>query len=105
MTANFTKYSKILENAKLKFISPCDEMIIVTSRQKDKGREILRMSEDLNGWPYEGLVHESEVSLRLDIEFKHAIPVYQIIKNGRSFSVESCWAGIGGFIGIFVGVQ
>ena len=51
------------------------------------------------------MTHENETKLRLDIAFTHANPVYQVIKNGRSFSVESCWAGIGGFIGIFVGVS
>ena len=102
MTANFTKFSKMIEKAKLNFFPPCDEMIIVTNRQKEKGREMLRA--DLNGWK-DHLVYEDEVNLRLDMEFNHANPVYQIIKNGRSFTVESCWAGIGGFIGIFVGVS
>ena len=102
MTENFTKIGNIIENAKLQFDSPCDEMIIVTNKYEKKGREMIRA--DLSGWE-DHMVHEDEVSLRLDIEFNHANPVYQIIKNGRSFSVESCWAGIGGFIGIFVGVS
>lgn len=102
MTTNFTKLSNIIENAKQKFESPCDEMIIITNKQEKKGREMLRA--DLSG-QYDHRVYENEVSLRLDIEFNQVNPVYQIIKNGRSFSVESCWAGIGGFVGIFVGVS
>ena len=102
MTTNFTQRSNLIKNLKLKLDSPCDEMIIVTNKQEKKGREMLRA--DLSGHE-DHMVYEDEVNLRLDIEFNHANPVYQIIQNGRSFSVESCWAGIGGFIGIFVGVS
>ena len=77
-------------------------MIIITNKQEKKGREMLRA--DLSG-QFDHLVYRNEVSLRLDIEFNQVNPVYQIIKNGRSVSVESCWAGIGGFVGIFVGVS
>ena len=30
---------------------------------------------------------------------------YQVIENSRAFSVENCWSGIGGFVGIFVGLS
>ena len=102
MTTNFTKPSYIIENAKSQFDSPCDEMIIITNKQEKKGREMIWA--DLNG-QFDMNVYENETSLRLDIEFHHANPVYQVIENGRKFSVENCWAGIGGFIGIFVGVS
>ena len=30
---------------------------------------------------------------------------FQNIVNHRDFTIENCWAGIGGFVGIFVGVS
>ena len=30
---------------------------------------------------------------------------YQVIENSRAFSVENCWSGIGGFVGIFIGLS
>ena len=104
MTANFTKIGEdgIMGKVKHQFDPPCDEMIIVSNKQYLKGKELVW--NNLNGID-DKMTHENEFKLRLDIEFTHANPVYQVIKNGRSFSVESCWAGIGGFIGIFVGVS
>ena len=43
--------------------------------------------------------------LYLDIQFRLVNERYQVITNTRGFTIESCWAGIGGFIGIFVGVS
>ena len=83
LTTNFTS----LENVRDQIVPPCQEMIIVTNVQMVKGR--LRKGEDLY----------------LDIQFRHVNDRYQVITNTRGFSVESCWSGIGGFIGIFVGVS
>ena len=104
MTANFTNVGEdgIIGKIKHQFYPPCDEMIIVSNKQYLKGKEMVW--NDLNGHE-DFMTHENETKVRLDIVFTHANPVYQVIKNGRSFSVESCWAGIGGFIGIFVGVS
>ena len=104
ITANFTNIGEdgIVGEIKHQFDPPCDEMIIVSNKQYLKGKEMVW--NDLNGHE-DFMMHENETKLRLDIVFTHANPVYQVIKNGRSFSVESCWAGIGGFIGIFVGVS
>ena len=42
----------------------------------------------------------------LDIEFTISTGgTYQVIGNSRAFSVENCWSGIGGFVGIFVGLS
>ena len=41
----------------------------------------------------------------LDIQFRHVNDEYQNITNTKAFTTESCWSGIGGFIGIFVGVS
>ena len=104
MTVNFTKLGEdgIIGKIRHRYDPPCDEMIIVSNKQYLKGRQMLW--NNLNGHD-DFYTHVNEVNLRLDIEINHANPVYQVIKNGRSFSVESCWAGIGGFIGIFVGVS
>ena len=34
-----------------------------------------------------------------------AVDNFQNIVNQRGFTVENCWAGIGGFVGIFVGMS
>ena len=70
-----------------KIVPPCQEMIIVTNVQRVKGR--IRKNKDLY----------------LDFQLRHVNDRYQVITNTRGFSVESCWSGIGGFIGIFVGVS
>ena len=42
----------------------------------------------------------------LDLEFTISTGgTYQVIENTRAFSVENCWSGIGGFVGIFVGLS
>ena len=42
----------------------------------------------------------------LDLEFTIKTGgKYQVIENARAFSVENCWSGIGGFVGIFVGLS
>ena len=107
MTANFTEFDtgfedSIIGKARLQFDPPCDEMIIVTNKQLWKGSKIEVKYFEGNSYY---ITYENETSLRLDLEFNNVNPVYQVIENGRSFSVESCWAGIGGFIGIFVGVS
>ena len=107
MTANFTEFDtgfedSIIGKARLQFDPPCDEMIIVTNKQLWKGSKLLIKYFEGNS---HYMIYENETSLRLDLEFNNVNPVYQVIENGRSFSVESCWAGIGGFIGIFVGVS
>ena len=39
----------------------------------------------------------------LDLEFIQGNEMFQEIENVRDFGFESCWSGIGGFVGIFVG--
>ena len=82
------------------FDPPCEEMMIVTSKLREKGREFQEI--DLNG---NGLTDEDEEMLYLDINFRNNNPTYQIIENDQGFTIEGCWAGIGGFIGIFIGVS
>ena len=107
VTSNFTNYGEdgIIGKIRQRFDPPCEEMIIVTNKQVLRGREITKIHIENTDDCFGTYVDEDEISLYLDIQFNHANPVYQVINNGRSFSVESCWAGIGGFIGIFVGVS
>ena len=91
LTSNFTS----LERVRKLFVSPCEEMIIVTNVQQVKGR----LSKD------PGNLDPPSKDIYLDIQFRHVNNRYQVITNTRGFSVESCWSGIGGFIGIFVGVS
>ena len=108
-TSNFTNYGEFgfIGSFRKSFSPPCEEMIIVTNKQITRGRELLKINLDSSD-PY-GLeanrYNKTELSLYLDFEFNHANPVYQVIENGRRFSAEMCFAGIGGFIGIFVGVS
>ena len=94
LTRNFTN----LEKVRKMFTPPCEEMIIVTNVQRVKGRLRKEYYDD-------DLQTTVARSLYLDIQFRHVNDRYQVITNTRGFSVESCWSGIGGFIGIFVGVS
>ena len=91
LTSNFTSF----ETFRKRYESPCQEMSIVTNSQRDQGRKEQRK-----------FLEGSEVEkLYLDFQFRHVNDVYQKITNTREFTVENCWAGVGGFIGIFVGVS
>ena len=89
ITNNLTSYEEIRYN----FKPPCNDMIIVMNVEKGPGRHM----RDYN------LEHVPKVYL--DIKFRHVRERYQVIRNMRVYTGESCWAGIGGFIGIFVGVS
>ena len=65
-----------------------------------KGREHRLYDYDENG-EYQ----KNESGLYLDINIRNANQAFQIIKNDKSFTLEGCWAGIGGFIGIFIGIS
>ena len=75
-------------------------MMIVTSKERNRGREFQLKDFDENN-----MYDEDEGMLYLDINFRNTNPIFQIIENEQSFTVESCWAGIGGFVGIFIGIS
>ena len=102
MTSNFTNFGSDGPMGKIrkKFDPPCEELMIGTTYRIDKGRQF--SVEDIDN---DEIYDPNEVMLYLDILFRSNTPVYQIIQNGQSFTVEGCWAGIGGFIGIFIGVS
>ena len=96
LTSNFTTYEKIRN----RFEPPCEEMIIVTNVQTRKGRKL--HWKNLNGNEKKDF---DEQGLYWDIQFTNVNDRYQVTENSRAFTGESCWAGIGGFIGIFIGVS
>jgi hypothetical protein len=101
-TSNFTNFEKFRK----RFEPPCEEMIIVTNIQIKKGREV--QQKDFNGGidgTFNGTLSEDEIGLYLDLQFSNVNDRYQIIENNRGFTGESCWAGIGGFVGIFIGIS
>ena len=93
---NFTSYEKIRK----RFTPPCKEMIIETNIQSRKGRKLKQKKFDRDQ-----VSEEHETGLYLDLQFRYVNDRYQVIENSRGFTMESCWAGIGGFIGIFIGLS
>ena len=69
------------------FTPPCDQMIVVSHIQKEKGRR----RDEINK------------PLYVDLEFIQGSELYQEIQNVRGFSLGDCWSGIGGFVGMIVG--
>jgi hypothetical protein len=105
ITANFTSHELIRK----KFNPPCEIMSIVTNVQKVKGRE--RRDKPLKEHTFnEYSLKPEEIGknvkkMYLDIQFRLVNDGFQVITNTRGFTAESCWAGLGGFIGIFVGMS
>ena len=75
-------------------------MIIVTNVQTRKGRKLSWKNLNDNQQ-----IDENEQELYWDIQFSNINERYQVTENSRAFTGESCWAGIGGFVGIFVGMS
>ena len=96
LTAKFASYERLRSN----FDPPCMEMMIVTNVNKEPGRP--RRFYDIQEDRWELYAEEM---LYLDIAINHFSEQYQAIINTKVFTVESCWAGIGGFFGIFIGVS
>ena len=78
------------------FTPPCEEMLVVTNIRKEQGRKREQKSMDRSDLKGRWVSY-------LDFEFVQGSEMYQEIENVRDFGVESCWSGIGGFVGIFVG--
>ena len=68
------------------YIPPCDQMNIIYRENKVKAN---------------AEVPPQTFQVKIQYEDK----TYQEIKNSRGFNFENVWAGIGGFVGIFVGVS
>ena len=102
VTSNFTYFGEegMMGKIRSMFNPPCDEMIIVVNKREKRGRNFLW--KDFNN---QYIIENNETGLYLDMIFNNDNPRFQIIENDRSFTGESCWAGIGGFVGIFIGVS
>ena len=96
LTSNFSSY----EDVRKLFVPPCEEMIIVTNMQQSKGRG--RRLYPLDKPTY---YHNWTEAIYLDVSFRYVNDRYTVITNTKAYSVESCWSGIGGFLGIFVGIS
>ena len=98
-TGDFVSFEKVRSSLN----PPCTEMIIVTNVEKIPGRKEKTYSfsplDPEYPWLYDGEM------MYLDINVRHVSDRYQAISNLRGFTGESCWAGVGGFVGIFVGVS
>ena len=77
--SNITKARKL-------FNPPCEQMIVVSYIQKEQGRK-----------------RDEKTAHYLDFEFIQGSELFQEIQNIRDFGTETCWSGIGGFIGMIVG--
>ena len=95
-----TEYAKIYRFAsnmtlsRSLIVQPCNEMIVVTNILRGKGKRQERK-----------IVNEKEhkIITYLDISFMVGSNIFQEIIYTRDFGAESCWSGVGGFVGIFVG--
>ena len=75
-------------------VQPCNEMIVVTNIVKEPGRKQEKKPFDR---------YTQKIVTYLDMEFVVGNKILQEIIYVREFGIESCWSGIGGFVGIFVG--
>ena len=86
------KYVTDTDLARSLFIQPCEDMLVVTNIVKERGR--LRKKN---------VLEKHKMTSYLDMEIIQGSEMYQEIENVKDFGVESCWSGIGGFVGIFLG--
>ena len=102
ITTEFNNFNDIQNE----FDPPCDTMYIETNMKRGIGRDlqskVFDYGFDENGFEFP---NKTKTGLYLDLIIYIAPTNFQNIVNHRGFTVENCWAGIGGFIGIFVGVS
>ena len=108
ITTAFTNYNGIQEA----FEPPCETMYVATNVKTQKGRSVqnkvfdYRYDEPKVKYGKRELVPNiTKTGLYLDMTINMAADNFQNIVNQRGFTVENCWAGIGGFVGIFVGMS
>ena len=102
ISANFTDFGadERMKEIRQRFDPSCKELHVGTNFRREKGREF--RVDDFN---QNGKFDENETGLYLDIKIRNTNPIFQIIENGQSFTLEGCFAGIGGFVGIFIGLS
>ena len=88
------KYASNVALSRKLIMQPCEEMIVVTNIVKESGRRHEEKSLDRD---------TRKQTTYLDIAFVVGSEMFQEIDNLRAFGLESCWSGIGGFVGMFVG--
>ena len=103
LTSEFTNFHDIQNE----FYPPCVTMYVETNIKTKIGRDLQNKAFDYrpgdeSGW---GIPNKTKTGLYLDLTMHFAPDNFQNIENHRGFSIENCWAGVGGFVGIFVGVS
>ena len=99
ITTEFTNYNGIQEA----FEPPCETMYVATNVKTQKGRSVqnkvfdYRYDEPKVKYGKHELVPSiTKTGLYLDMTINMAADNFQNIVNQRGFTVENCWAGIGG---------
>ena len=102
-TSEFTNFGDIQDE----FEPPCETMYIETNVKTQQGRSLQNKGFDYYYDNEKGycVPNDTKTGLYLDMTFYMAPDNFQNIVNNRDFTIENCWAGIGGFVGIFVGVS
>ena len=104
LMVNFTLVSDAIRR---KFKPPCEELMIESSNQRIKGRKVqvkYKTTKNVHGM----IIADTDATYQgqyLDVEFRQVNNRYQMIKNNKEFTVESCFSGIGGFIGMLIGLS
>ena len=101
VTSEFTNFGDIQNE----FEPPCETMYIETNVKTQKGRSLQNKMFDYYWEDRKCVANDTKTGLYLDMTFHMAPDNFQNIVNHRDFTIENCWAGIGGFVGIFVGVS
>ena len=105
LLVNFTLVSDVVRS---KFEPPCEELMIENSNQRIKGRKVetkYRSTKEILGRKNITKMNKGYQRQYLDVKIRRVNNRYQMIKNNKEFTIESCLSGIGGFIGILIGLS
>ena len=104
LLVNFTMVSK---STRSKFDPPCEELMIESSNQRIKGRKVREQYRPTTSVHGHVIADNRTIYQRqyLDVRIRQVNDRYQMIKNNKEFTIESCLSGIGGFIGILIGLS
>ena len=104
LLVNFTMVS---QSTRSKFDPPCEELMIESSNQRIKGRKVKEQYRSTTNVRGQVIADIRKIYQRqyLDVRIRQVNDRYQMIKNNKEFTIESCLSGIGGFIGILVGLS
>ena len=104
LMVNFTLVS---DTVRSKYDPPCEELMIESSNRMNKGRSVKTNHKTGKSAKPSNMVkaRNGYGEHYLDFKIRQGNDRYQMIKNNREFTVESCLSGIGGFIGMLIGLS